>query len=324
MFVGVGDRSDGSSRPFGAEPSTARTARSCGSTRTARRRSTTRATTARTRLRAEVSLYGSSTRSASRTPGTDRIVFGSIRWSTWERGDVGLQAPDYGWPCYGAVDPRRLSRATRRVCAARHAHRRPFHTYDHGVGGGPRSADSNRTRTRSSIRATSSSRRTLGRLHQADRVRRRRGARRNVQPFAPNVPAPVSMVDRLRMADLYLSFTTGDSPDPVDGAAGPGHRDPDAAACPRSPSTSRAPVEEPGGRAITYRTSVTAPTSTAANPDPHLHVGDPAHPRPTLTVTNSEGHSASRTLSVTVGSMPPTPDHAPPRSTAPRCRTGRA
>ncbi len=140
------------------------------------------------------------------------------------------------------------------------------------------------------------------------------GEPQSVQPFATDVPAPVSMVVGPDGLIYYLSFTTGEirrirSNAPLAQATAT----PSYGLSPLTVDFSSAGSTNPGGGAITYLWNFgDGTTSTAANPSHTYTSASPVTLAPTLTVTNSAGHSASRTLSVTVGSMPPTPTIAAP------------
>ena len=88
-------------------------------------------------VRSKVWLYGvRNPFGFAQQPGTDRIVFGDVGWNTWEEVNIGLKGANYGWPCYEGNNPQPTFQDDP-TCVALpgSAHRRPFHTYDHSVGG---------------------------------------------------------------------------------------------------------------------------------------------------------------------------------------------
>ena len=130
-------------------------------------------------VRSKVWLYGvRNPFGFAQQPGTDRIVFGDVGWNTWEEVNIGLKGANYGWPCYEGNSPQPTFQDDP-TCVALPgtAHRRPFHTYDHSVGGAAIGGPFyKRDRVPAGVSGQLLLQRLFVRLHQADRVRRRRGA----------------------------------------------------------------------------------------------------------------------------------------------------
>ncbi len=265
-------------------------------------------------IRSKVWLYG--VRNPFRfaiQPGSGDIWFGEVGWNTWEEVDRGIKGGNYGWPCYEGNSPQPFFQSNfPETCGSLSASavRFPYYTYDHSQGsaaiGGP------------FYNATAYPQQYRGNFFFGDysgNYIKRIGfdAGNNptgVQPFATGVAAPVSMEVGPDGLIYYLSFTSGEirrirSNAPLAVASAT----PTYGYSPLTVAFSSAGSGPAGGTGtISYLWDFgDGATSTAANPSHTYTATTPTQFAPKLTVTGSGGTSASYVLSVTVGSVPPTP-----------------
>jgi glucose/arabinose dehydrogenase/fibronectin type 3 domain-containing protein len=272
-------------------------------------------------IRSKVWLYG--VRNPFRfaqQPGTERLMFGEVGWNTWEEVNVGVKGANYGWPCYEGVGTQSTFQSYPTCQAlAPSSVVPPFYTYNHSQGsaaiGGP------------FYTGNAYPQQYQGNFffgdYSGDFIKRvvfdANGDPVSVQPFATNVPAPVSMVIGPDGLMYYLSFTTGEirrirSNAPVAQASAT----PSYGYSPLTVNFSSAGSGNAGGGSVSYLWNFgDGTTSTDPNPTHIYTSATPVTLVPTLTVTNSGSFSATRTLSVTVGSVPPTPTITSPAAGTP-------
>jgi glucose/arabinose dehydrogenase/regulation of enolase protein 1 (concanavalin A-like superfamily) len=244
-------------------------------------------------------------------PQTGEVYIGDVGWGAWEEVNRGRGA-NFGWPCYEGPNPQpRYQTAFPQQCGAlpQSAVTKPLYAYDHAQGvsvtGGP------------IYDGTQFPAQYRGNYFFADYggawIRRMildaSGNVSDVRTFATDVTAPVTLEVGPDGALYFITFTTGQLRRIRYGAL------PTAAAAasipnPAAPYTvafSSAGSSDPNGSALSYAWEFgDGATSTAANPTHTYSAAGVATFTAKLTVTNAQGLSASTTVSVTVGSRPPT------------------
>ena len=254
-------------------------------------------------------------------PGTGDIWFGDVGWNTWEEVNHGVRGANYGWPCFEGTGrtPGYQSFAT---CAnlPTSAVTPPYHSYSHASGasaviGGP------------FYTGTLYPEQYRGNYFFADYtgnfIRRvvfdEAQSPVSVETFATDVPSPVSLEQGPDGMIYYLSFTTGQirriRPNGPSAAAS---ATPTSGYSPLQVSFSSAGSTDPGGGALTYRWDFgDGTTSTQANPT-HTYTATGVQTfLAELRVTDVSGASSTATVTITVGSTPPTPTIAQPADGTP-------
>lgn len=244
-------------------------------------------------------------------PLSGEVYIGDVGWSAWEEINRGRGA-NFGWPCYEGPGPQPTYQAAfPQQCQAipASAVTKPLYNYDHTQGvsvtGGP------------IYFADQFPAQYKGNYFFADYggnwIRRAifdvNGNVFDVQTFATGVTAPVSLELGPDGALYYIVFTTGQirriryggQPTAAASASIP---NPSA---PYTVAFSSAGSSDPNGATLTYLWDFgDGTTSTSANPTHTYTATGVVTFTANLTVTNPQGQSGSTTLSVTVGSRPPT------------------
>jgi glucose/arabinose dehydrogenase/chitodextrinase len=251
-------------------------------------------------------------------PGTDEIYMGEVGWNTWEEVDHGPAGTNFGWPCYEGNGPQPFFQANFGAqCALIGAVTPPLYTYDHSFGsaaiGGPfytgavYPAQYHDNFFFADYSGNWIQRVVFDANHHPV----------SVQPFATDVQSPVNLTLGPDGMIYYLSFTTGEIRrirynGPVAAAAA---TTPTYGYSPLSVAFSSAGSSNPGGGQLSYLWDFgDGTTSTAANPS-HTYTSSTVRTfTARLTVTSQSGASSTDTVSVTVGSTPPTPSISAPVS----------
>jgi glucose/arabinose dehydrogenase/chitodextrinase len=249
-------------------------------------------------------------------PGTDEIYMGEVGWNTWEEVDHGPAGTNFGWPCYEGNGPQPFFQANFGAqCALIGTVTPPFYTYDHSFGsaaiGGPfYTGSAYPAQYHDNFFFADYSGNWIQRVafdanhHPV-----------SVQPFATDVQSPVNITLGPDGMLYYLSFTTGEVRrirfnGPVAAASA---TTPTSGYSPLTVSFSSAGSSNPGGGSLSYLWDFgDGTTSTAANPA-HTYTSSTVRTfTARLTVTSQSGASSTDTVSVTVGSTPPTPNITAP------------
>ena len=268
-------------------------------------------------IRSKVWLYG--VRNPFRFslhPLTGDIWFGDVGWNTWEEVNRGVRGANYGWPCYegAGVQPAYAGQAPCTTLAPS-AVTPPYHTYNHSVGstaiGGPFYAGSAYpAQYQGNFFFCDYAGGFIKRI-----VFDAAGNPVSVQPFATDVPNPVGLVLGPDGMLYYLAFNSGqirrirsNGPSAVASA------NPVSGASPLTVAFSSAGSQNPGGGALTYGWNFGdgSPVSTAANPAHTYTSSTPQSYAAVLTVSNASGQTSTASVTITVGSTPPTPTIASP------------
>jgi glucose/arabinose dehydrogenase len=263
-------------------------------------------------IRSKVWIYG--VRNPFRfsvQPETGDIWFGDVGWNTWEEINQGVKGGNYGWPCYEGVGVQPAYQSAFPQCGALTASqvKPPFHTYNHSVGtaaiGGPiYDGTAYPQQYRGNFFFADYSGNFIKRVvfdanHQPV----------SVQPFATNVPAPVSMAVGPDGLIYYLSFTTGEiNRIRANGPSAGASATPSYGFSPLQVQFSSDSTVNPGGGSLTYLWNFgDGTTSTLANPV-HTYTATGVKVfTASLKVTGASGLNSTATTTVTVGSTPPVP-----------------
>jgi glucose/arabinose dehydrogenase/chitodextrinase len=254
-------------------------------------------------------------------PGTGDIWFGDVGWNTWEEVNDGVRGANYGWPCFEGAG-RTPGYQSFSACAnlPTSAVTPPYHTYSHASGasaviGGPFYTGALYPQQyRGNYFFADYTGNFINRVvfdEAQDPV--------TVETFATGVPSPVSLEQGPDGMIYYLSFTTGQirriRPDGPSAAAS---ATPTSGYSPLPVSFSSAGSKDPGGGSLTYQWDFgDGTTSTQANPTHTYAATGVKSFLVGLTVTDSSNASSTATVTITVGSTPPTPTIAQPADGSP-------
>jgi glucose/arabinose dehydrogenase/regulation of enolase protein 1 (concanavalin A-like superfamily) len=243
-------------------------------------------------------------------PQTGEVYIGDVGWNAWEEVNRGRGA-NFGWPCYeGASAQTRYQSAFPQQCGALppSAVKPPLYAYDHSQGvsitGGPvYDGTQFPAAYRGNYFFADYGQEWLRRI-----IFDASGGVADVKTFATGIASPVSIEVGPDGALYYISLKTGElrrirfTSAPVAAASA---TIPNPAA-PYTVAFSSAGSSDPNGGALAYRWEFgDGATSTAANPTHTYSAAGVATFTVKLTVTNAQNVSASKTISVTVGSRPP-------------------
>lgn len=246
-------------------------------------------------------------------PTTGEVMIGDVGWTAWEEINRGRGA-NFGWPCYEGNNPQNSYQNNFAQCRALSASAvtKPLFVYDHSAGGGAVIGGAFYT-------ATQFPAQYRGNFFYGEYVgqyinRMVFDASNNllsVVRFASNVGGVVSLEQGPDGALYYIELVSGQvrrlryttapsTPVAVVSAT------PTSGASPLTVTFSSAGSKDPGGSALTYLWDFgDSTTSTAANP---VHTYTSATTKAftaKLTVTNTQGVSASATVAITVGLQAP-------------------
>jgi glucose/arabinose dehydrogenase len=267
-------------------------------------------------IRSKVWLYG--VRNPFRFaihPTTSDLYFGEVGWNTWEEVDRGTQGSNYGWPCYEGNGPQPLFQnyvQCQQLPAS--AVTPPVYTYDHSFGsaaiGGPvYTGTVYPQQYRNNFFFADYSGNWIQRL-----VLDANGLPVNVLPFATNAGAPVTLEQGPDGLIYYISFTTGQIRRiRFNGVAAVANVTPSYGYSPLATTFSSAGSSDSGGGTLSYLWDFgDGTTSTLANPTHTYTAAGSTVFTSTLQVKNASNATASASVTVTVGSMPPTPSISAP------------
>jgi glucose/arabinose dehydrogenase/predicted phage tail protein len=242
-------------------------------------------------------------------PSTGEPYFADVGWNTWEEINRPVRGGNYGWPCYEGNGPQSAYRSAFPECAELTGVTSPLFTYDHSVGS---AAIGGGVYTGSAYPQE-----YVGNLFFADYpgswIRRivfdAAGAVSSVQYFATDVQNPVAMEQGPDGMLYYHSFSTGqlrriryNGPKAV-AAAAPRWGD-----SPLSVNFSSVGSASADGSALSYLWNFgDGTTSTEANPVHSYVSGSVRSFTATLTVTATNGQTASASVLITINSTPPVP-----------------
>ena len=250
-------------------------------------------------------------------PGTDEMYLGDVGWNTWEEVNHGPAGTNFGWPCYEGNGPQPFFQTNfAGECALISPVTPPLYTYDHGSGfgsaviGGPfYTGTAYPQQYRDSFFFADYTGNWIQRVvFDADHHPV------SVQPFATDVQSPVNITLGPDGMLYYLSFTTGEVRrirfnGPVAAASA---TTPTNGYSPLTVSFSSAGSSNPGGGQLSYLWDFgDGTTSTAANPS-HTYTSSTVRTFTARLTVTSQGQSSTDTVSVTVGSTPPTPSITAP------------
>ena len=249
-------------------------------------------------------------------PGTDEIYMGEVGWNTWEEVDHGPAGTNFGWPCYEGTGPQPFFQSNFAAqCALISPVTPPFYTYNHSSGGsavigGPFYAGSAYpAQYHDNFFFADYTGNWIQRV-----VFDANHHPLSVQPFATDVQSPVNITLGPDGMLYYLSFTTGEVRrirfnGPVAAASA---TTPTNGYSPLTVSFSSAGSSNPGGGQLSYLWDFgDGTTSTAANPS-HTYTSSTVRTFTARLTVTSQGQSSTDTVSVTVGSLPPTPSITAP------------
>ncbi|HEX4945519.1 MAG TPA: PQQ-dependent sugar dehydrogenase [Blastocatellia bacterium] len=245
-------------------------------------------------------------------PTSGEVMIGDVGWTAWEEINRGRGA-NFGWPCYEGNNPQTAYQNNFAQCRALAASAvtKPLYVYDHSAGGGAVIGGAHYT-------ATQYPTQYRGNFFYGEYVgqyinRMAFDASNNllsVVRFASNVGGVVAVELGPDGAFYYIELVSGQVrrlrytaiSTPVAVAAAT----PTSGPSPLTVTFSSAGSKDPGGSALTYKWDFGDGTSsTAANP---THVYSSATTKTftaKLTVTNTQGNSASATVAITVGLQAP-------------------
>jgi glucose/arabinose dehydrogenase/chitodextrinase len=248
-------------------------------------------------------------------PGTDEIYMGEVGWNTWEEVDHGPAGTNFGWPCYEGNLPQPFFQSNFGAqCALIGTVTPPLYTYDHSFGsaaiGGPfYTGSAYPGQYHDNFFFADYSGNWIQRV-----VFDANHHPVSVQPFATDVQSPVNITLGPDGMLYYLSFTTGEVRrirfnGPVAAASA---TSPTNGYSPLTVSFSSAGSSNPGGGSLSYLWDFgDGTTSTAANPS-HTYTSSTVRTFTARLTVTSQGASSTDTVSVTVGSTPPTPNISAP------------
>ena len=241
---------------------------------------------------------------------------GEVGWNTWEEVDHGPAGTNFGWPCYEGTGPQPFFQSNFAAqCALISPVTPPFYTYNHSVVGsavigGPFYAGSAYpAQYHDNFFFADYTGNWIQRV-----VFDANHHPLSVQPFATDVQSPVNITLGPDGMLYYLSFTTGEVRrirfnGPVAAASA---TTPTNGYSPLTVSFSSAGSSNPGGGQLSYLWDFgDGTTSTAANPS-HTYTSSTVRTFTARLTVTSQGQSSTDTVSVTVGSLPPTPNITAP------------
>jgi glucose/arabinose dehydrogenase len=246
-------------------------------------------------------------------PTTGEVMIGDVGWATWEELNRGRGA-NFGWPCYEGNNPQTAYQNNFAQCRALAASAvtKPFYVYDHSAGGGSVIGGAYYTATQFPLAYR-------GNFFYGEYVgqyinRVVFDANNNlssIQRFASNVGGIVSLEVGPDGALYYIELVSGQvrrlrttsvSSTPIAVASAT----PTSGASPLTVSFSSLGSNDPGGLPLTYQWNFgDGTTSTAANPVHSYVSATPKTFAAKLTVTNTQGSSASASVAITVGAQAP-------------------
>lgn len=243
-------------------------------------------------------------------PTTGEPYIGEVGWNNWEEQDRG-RAANFGWPCFegNGPQPGYQSQFTQCQQLAQSSTTAPLYTYDHSDGSAAIGGQFyNATQFPVQYRNT-----YFFADYTGNWIRRMTfnagGGVTGVIPFASNTNGLVSLELGPDGSLYYISLPTGEvrriryssAPTAVASA------NPPYGYSPLAVSFSSAGSSDPNGLALTYLWEFgDGTTSTQANPTKTYTSATVRTFTAKLTVTNSQNVGSSATVSVTVGSLPPT------------------
>ncbi|HET9119245.1 MAG TPA: PQQ-dependent sugar dehydrogenase, partial [Solirubrobacterales bacterium] len=244
-------------------------------------------------------------------PGTDEIYMGEVGWNTWEEVDHGPAGTNFGWPCYEGTGPQPFFQSNFAAqCSLIGPVTPPFYTYNHSSGGsavigGPFYAGTAYpAQYHDNFFFADYTGNWIQRVvFDADHHPL------SVQPFATDVQSPVNITLGPDGMLYYLSFTTGEVRRiRFNGAvAAASATTPTNGYSPLTVSFSSAGSSNPGGGQLSYLWDFgDGTTSTAANPS-HTYTSSTVRTFTARLTVTGQGSYSTDTVSVTVGSKPPTP-----------------
>ena len=236
-------------------------------------------------------------------------MIGDVGWGLYEEIDRG-RGVNFGWPCFEGNIPQPDYQAAFQECQDLDPDSitYPIHVYYHDIGGTVIGG--------TFYTATEYPVEYQGNLFFADNVdnwikRIIFDSNQNVvsvEDFASNVDAPVSFSLGPDGWIYYISFSTGELRRiKYGGPFANASANPTSGYSPLNVAFSSAGSSDPGGQTITFLWDFgDGSTSTQPNPN-HLYTSGTVQTFvATLTVTNEDDESSSDSVSITVGSLPPT------------------
>lgn len=236
-------------------------------------------------------------------------MIGDVGWGLWEEIDRG-RGSNFGWPCFEGPNPQPDYQQAFQQCQDMDPAdvTPPLYTYFHDVGatviGGP------------FYTATKYPAQYQGNLFFGDYVfnwikRAVFDSNQNlvsIEDFASNADAPVSFTLGPDGWIYYVSISTGELRRiKYGGPFAVASANPTSGYSPLDVDFSSAGSHDPNGQTITFLWDFgDGTTSTQANPSHTYTSGSVQTFIATLTVTNEDNEKSSATVSITVGSLPPT------------------
>ncbi|HKQ65248.1 MAG TPA: LamG-like jellyroll fold domain-containing protein, partial [Methylomirabilota bacterium] len=246
-------------------------------------------------------------------PATGEPYIGDVGWNTWEEINHGRGA-NFGWPCFEGNGPQPDYQAAFLQCRqlSPSAVTPPLYTFDHSVGrtiigGAFYTGFQYPFQYRGNLFFADYTAEFLARL-----VFDENSSLASIEPFATGIPGPVDIELGPDGMLYYVAILTGE----VGRIRFAGAERPPIAKASASPAAGYSPLTvlfssagsvDPDGGPLTYLWDFgDGTTSTLANPQQTFAATGVASFPVTLTVTDVAGSSATDTVVVTVGSLPPT------------------
>jgi glucose/arabinose dehydrogenase len=246
-------------------------------------------------------------------PATGEPYIGDVGWNTWEEINRGRGA-NFGWPCFEGNGPQPDYQAAFLQCRqlSPSAVTPPLYTFDHSVGrtvigGAFYTGFQYPLQYRGNLFFADYTAQWVVRLVFDDNLNLA-----SVEPFATGIPGPVHLELGPDGMLYYVAILTGE----VGRIRFVGAERPPIVKASASPSAGYSPLTvmfssagsvDPDGGALTYLWDFgDGTTSTLANPQRTFAASGVVSFPVTLTVTDVAGSTATDTVVVTLGSLPPT------------------